>query len=167
MTTDVEKRLSYVGRHSTYTMARFLSKEEEKTIISAVKEAETATSGEVRVHIEDRCKEDDPITRAKEVFAELGMHETELHNGVILYVATKDHKLAVWGDNGIHEKVGQEFWDEEIKLMQKYFQADDYESGIRDAVLMIGQKLKEFFPYQKDDVNELSDDISYGEKDDA
>lgn len=148
-------------------MARFLSKSEEKTIISAIKEAENTTSGEVRVHIEDRCKADDIITRAKEVFAELKMHETELKNGVIIYIATKDQKMAIWGGKGIHEKVGQDFWEEEIKLMQRYFQADDYESGIKDAVLMVGQKLKEFFPYQKDDVNELSDDISYGENDDA
>lgn len=148
-------------------MARFLSKEEEQTIISAIKDAETATSGEVRVHIENKCKADDPVDRAKEVFAELKMHETELKNGVIIYIATKDHKLAIWGDQGIHEKVGQNFWEEEIKLMQKYFQADDYESGIKDAVLMVGQKLKEFFPYQKDDVNELPDDISYGENNDA
>ncbi|MEQ9264952.1 MAG: TPM domain-containing protein [Balneolaceae bacterium] len=148
-------------------MARFLSKEEEQTIISAIKDAETATSGEVRVHIENKCKADDPVDRAKEVFAELKMHETELKNGVIIYIATRDHKLAIWGDQGIHEKVGQDFWEEEIKLMQKYFQADDYESGIKDAVLMVGQKLKEFFPYQKDDVNELPDDISYGENNDA
>lgn len=147
-------------------MARFLTKEQEQTIIDAIKEAEMNTSGEVRVHIEDKCKGDDPIERAKEVFAKLGMHETELHNGVIIYVATKDHKMAVWGDKGIHEKVGQQFWEGEIGLMEKYFQADDYESGLRDAVLQIGEKLKEFFPYQKNDQNELSDDISYGEKDD-
>jgi uncharacterized membrane protein len=148
-------------------MARFLTKEQEQTIISAIKEAELNTSGEVRVHIEDKCKGGDAIERAKEVFAKLGMHETELQNGVIIYVATKDHKLAIWGDKGIHEKVGQQFWNEEIELMKKYFQADDHESGLRDAVLMVGEKLKEFFPYQKDDVNELSDDISYGENKDA
>ena len=146
-------------------MARFLSKEQERTIINAIKEAETNTSGEVRVHIEEKCKTGDPIERAKEVFAKLKMHETELRNGVIVYVATKDHKLAAWGDQGIHEKVGQQFWEEEIELMKKYFQADDYESGLRDAVLLIGEKLKEHFPYQKDDVNELSDEISYGKKD--
>ena len=76
-------------------MARFLTKEEEKTIIAAIKEAENNTSGEVRVHIEDRCKADDPINRAMEVFAELNMQETELKNGVIIYVATKDHKMAI------------------------------------------------------------------------
>lgn len=146
-------------------MSKILSKEEEKTIISAIKEAETATSGEVRVHFEDRCKAKDPIIRAKEVFAELNMHTTELRNGVIVYVAIKDHKIAVWGDEGIHTKVGQSFWDDVLSILQKYFKADDYESGLKDAILMIGQKLKEFFPYQKDDVNELSDEISYGEKD--
>lgn len=148
-------------------MARFITKEEEKTIISAIKEAETATSGEVRVHIEDRCKADDPINRAKEVFAELKMHETELKNGVIIYVAVKDHKLAIWGDEGINAKVGQNFWDQELELMTKYFQADDYETGLKEAVLHVGEKLKEFFPYQDDDINELSDEISFGDKDDA
>ncbi len=148
-------------------MARFITKEEEKTIISAIKEAETATSGEVRVHIEDRCKADDPITRAREVFAELNMHETELKNGVIIYVAVKDHKLAIWGGEGINAKVGQDFWDRELELMTKYFQAGDFETGLKEAVLHVGEKLKEFFPYQEDDVNELSDEISFGDRDDA
>lgn len=147
-------------------MAKFLSKEEEKTIVSAIKEAELNTSGEVRLHIEPKCKTEDPKERAIQVFAELGMHETELNNGVIIYVATKDHKMAIWGDSGIHEKVGQSFWEDEIALMKKYFQADDYESGLKDAILQVGQKLKEFFPYQQDDVNELSDDISYGGNED-
>lgn len=148
-------------------MSKFLTKEQEQTIISAIKEAETNTSGEVRVHIEDKCKAENVLDRAKEVFAELHMHETELRNGVIVYVATKDHKIAIWGDEGIHTKVGQNFWNDALDLMRKYFQADDYESGLKDAVLLIGEKLKEHFPYQKDDVNELPDDISYGGKKDA
>ncbi len=148
-------------------MSKFLSKEQERTVIAAIKEAETNTSGEIRVHIETKCKPGDPITRAKEVFAELKMHETELQNGTIIYVATKDHKIAIWGDEGINSKVGQDFWTAELELMTKYFQADDYETGLQEAILHIGKKLKEFFPYQKDDVNELSDDISYGGKTDA
>ena len=147
-------------------MAKFLTKEQEKTIVYAIQQAESATSGEVRVHLEPRCKADDPVERAKQVFAELKMHETELHNGTIIYVATKDHKLAIWGDQGINEKVGQEFWNEELELMKKYFSAGDYETGLEEAVLKVGEKLKEFFPYQKDDINELSDDISYGEDED-
>lgn len=146
-------------------MARILSKEQEKTVMNAIKEAETNTSGEIRVHIEDRCKIGDPIKRAIEMFGELHMHETELRNGVIVYVAIKDHKLAVWGDEGIHKKVGQNFWNDVLATVQKYFSAKDYETGLSEAILMIGDKLKEYFPYQSNDVNELSDDISYGDSD--
>ena len=148
-------------------MAEFLTKDEEKTIINAIKEAETNTSGEIRVHVEPTCKEDDPVKRAIEVFGELKMHETGLRNGTIIYVSTDDHKLAIWGDEGINSKAGQEFWDSELALMTKYFQAGDYETGLKEAVLHVGNKLKEFFPYQKDDENELSDDISYGGNEDA
>ena len=146
-------------------MARILSKEQEKTVMNAIKEAETNTSGEIRVHIEDRCKIGDPIKRAIEMFGELHMHETELRNGVIVYVAIKDHKLAVWGDEGIHKKVGQNFWNDVLATVQKYFSAKDYETGLSEAILMIGDNLKEYFPYQSNDVNELSDDISYGDSD--
>jgi len=146
-------------------MARILSNEQEKTVMNAIKEAETNTSGEIRVHIEDRCKIGDPIKRAIEMFGELHMYETELRNGVIVYVAIKDHKLAVWGDEGIHKKVGQNFWNDVLATVQKYFSAKDYETGLSEAILMIGDKLKKYFPYQSNDVNELSDDISYGDSD--
>lgn len=149
-------------------MKDFLNEDQEKTIIRAIREAETSSSGEIRVHLEAKCKNDEPIERAKEVFAELNMHETELRNGTIIYVATEDHKIAIWGDEGIHSKVGQNFWNDELDLLTKYFMADDYETGLREAVLRVGDKLREFFPYQgEDDINELSDDISYGDDKDA
>lgn len=149
-------------------MKDFLNEDQEKTIIRAIREAETSSSGEIRVHLEAKCKGKDPVERAKEVFAKLKMHETELRNGTIIYVATDDHKIAIWGDVGIHSKVGQGFWDDELDLLTKYFMADDYETGLREAVLKVGEKLREFFPYQgEDDINELSDDISYGDDKDA
>lgn len=149
-------------------MADFLNEDQEKTIIRAIREAETSSSGEIRVHLEAKCKDKNPIERAKAVFAELKMHETELRNGTIIYVATDDQKIAIWGDEGIHTKVGQGFWDDELDLLTKYFMADDYETGLREAVLKVGEKLREFFPYQgDDDINELSDDISYGDNKDA
>lgn len=149
-------------------MKDFLNEDQEKTIIRAIREAETSSSGEIRVHLEAKCKPEDPIVRAKEVFSELKMHKTELRNGTIIYVATEDHKIAIWGDEGIHSKVGQNFWNDELDLITKYFMADDYETGLKEAVLRIGEKLREFFPYQgEDDVNELSDDISYGDNKDA
>lgn len=147
-------------------MAKFLTQEQEEHIVDAISQAEEATSGEIRVHIEKKCRAESPIERAKEVFAELNMHETEFRNGVIVYVAWKDHKVAIWGDEGIHEKVGQQFWEDELELILKYFKAGDYETGLSEVVLQIGQKLKENFPYeQKGAINELSDDISYNPKD--
>lgn len=146
-------------------MARILSKEQEKHVMAAIAQAEKNTSGEIRVHIEDRCKSGDSIKRAIEVFSELHMHETELRNGVIVYVAIKDHKIAVWGDEGIHTLVGQDFWNDVLKTLTRYFQAGDFETGLSESILMIGDKLKEYFPFQTDDVNELSDDISYGDSD--
>lgn len=145
-------------------MAKFLSKDQEESIVQSIQQAEEATSGEIRVHIEKKCKSDSPIDRAKEVFAELKMHETELRNGVIVYVAYKDHKVAIWGDEGIHEKVGQDFWDEELSLILDYFKKEDYETGLSEVILQIGQKLKENFPYEKEDMNELPDSISYNEE---
>lgn len=145
-------------------MAKFLSKEQEESIVESISQAEIETSGEIRVHIEKTCPKEEPIERAKEVFAELNMHETELRNGVIVYVAYKDRKVAIWGDEGIHQKVGQEFWDDEFQLMLKYFKSEDYETGLSEVVLRIGHKLKEHFPHQKDDVNELSNEISYNKE---
>ncbi len=149
-------------------MAKFLSQEQEEHIVEAIQQAEEATSGEIRVHIEKKCKAESPIERAQQVFSELKMHETELRNGVIVYVAWKDHKIAIWGDEGIHEKVGQSFWEEEVDLLISFFKKEEYETGLSEVILQIGQKLKENFPYQSDDVNELSNTISYNkEQDDA
>jgi uncharacterized membrane protein len=145
-------------------MAKFLTQEQEEHVVEAIRLAEEATSGEIRVHVEKKCKAETPIERAKQVFAELKMHETDLRNGVIVYIAWKDQKVAIWGDEGIHEKLGQSFWESEVELLISYFQKEDYETGISEVVLQIGQKLKEFFPYQDGDVNELSNTISYNKE---
>lgn len=146
-------------------MAKFLTKEQEASIIESIAQAERETSGEIRIHIEKKCSTDSPIERARQVFEELGMHETDLRNGVIIYIAFKDHKLAIWGDEGIHSRVGQSFWEEEYELLKNYFREQDYETGLTEVILQIGQKLKENFPYQEDDINELTNDISYEDPD--
>lgn len=144
---------------------KLLSKDDEKSIIKAIEDAENATSGEIRLHIEKKCKID-VIERAQQVFVKLKMFETEQRNGVILYVASEDHKVVIWGDEGIHQKVGQNFWDEEITKIITHFKSGNYAAGIVETIGDIGEKLKEFFPYQSNDVNELSDEISYGEEED-
>ena len=140
----------------------FLSSDDELAIVQAIQEAEKKTSGEVRVHIEKKCPKKDPIKRAINLFQKLRMHKTDLRNGVIVYVATEDHLLAIWGDEGIHAKVGQEFWEDTLITLQKDFKTNQIKNGLTKALLDIGEKLQQHFPYQKDDKNELDDSISYG-----
>ena len=140
----------------------FLSSDDESAIVQAIQEAEKKTSGEVRVHIEKKCPKKDPVKRAISLFQKLGMHKTDLRNGVIVYVATEDHLLAIWGDEGIHAKVGQEFWESTLITLQEDFKTNQIKNGLTKALLDIGEKLQQHFPYKKDDKNELEDSISYG-----
>ena len=140
----------------------FLSSDDELAIVQAIQEAEKKTSGEVRVHIEKKCPRKDPLKRAISLFQKLHMHKTDLRNGVIVYVATEDHLLAIWGDEGIHAKVGQEFWESTLITLQEDFKTNQIKNGLTKALLDIGEKLQQHFPYQKDDKNELDDSISYG-----
>lgn len=139
----------------------FLTPDEEQRLIAAIKKAEFHTSGEIRVHIESKC-DGNALIRGYEVFHHLKMDTTELRNGVLFYVALDSHKFAIIGDKGINEKVGQNFWDAERDLVIDHFKKEDYITGMELAIHEVGQKLKAFFPYQDDDVNELPDEISIG-----
>lgn len=140
------------------------NKEEEAKILAAIKEAERDTSGEIRVHVDKRCK-NDPFDEAVKVFNKLGMYKTELRNGVLVFIAIEDHKFAIVGDSGINEKVPKGFWNETKELMLGHFKEGRIADGIVEGVLDAGAQLKQFFPYKKDDINELKDDISYGKND--
>ncbi len=139
----------------------FLTHDEEQAIIKAIQKAEKNTSGEIRVHIEKHTDKK-VMDRALEVFYSLKMDKTKLHNGVLLYVAVESKLFAILGDEGIHKKVPKDFWDEENKLVLSYFSEKKYAEGLSKAIENIGEKLKAFYPYKKDDVNELSDEISKG-----
>jgi len=138
----------------------YLSEEQEQHVIDAIAEAENRTSGEIRVHLEQHCDRE-PLVRAARIFHELGMDQTQQQNGVLIYIATEDHQVAVYAGKGIHEQVEDGFWEDIVHLMTEHFKNDEFEKGIADAVRMVGQKLEELFPYQKGDVNELTDEISY------
>ena len=141
----------------------FFTAEEQERIVQAIREAEQRTSGEVRVFVESRCRYMDAIDRAAEVFFGLEMDETDDHNGVLVYVAIKDHQLALFGDKGIHEKVGTAFWNEEVRRMIQQFDRNDIAQGIADCVRDIGEALHSHFPYDNDtDKNELPDEIVFG-----
>lgn len=141
----------------------FLTESEEKQIIEAIKTAEKATSGEIKVHIESKCPKE-VIKRATVVFNKLNMHKTELRNGVLFYVAVHDKKFAILGDHGINNKVPTHFWEDIKTNMQHRFKHGEFALGLSEGILKAGEQLKVHFPYQKGyDVNELSDDISIGE----
>jgi uncharacterized membrane protein len=138
------------------------NKIEEQLILSAIKAAENNTSGEIRLHIEPRCKTDDTYERAIDLFEELGMTETKDRNGVLIYMAIDDKKFAIIGDEGINDVVPENFWNNTKDLMIEQFKQGKIAQGLVVGIHDAGEQLKAFFPYQKDDTNELPDDISYG-----
>ncbi len=142
---------------------RLLSIDEEEQIVAAIRAAEKNTSGEVRVYVESRCRFVDPVDRAIEVFYGLKMEKTDDHNGVLIYVALKDHQLAVYGDEGIHKKTGAAFWQNAVAQMLQHFNKENHVTGICETVTAIGKTLEKEFPYQpNDDKNELPDAIVFG-----
>lgn len=141
----------------------FFSEEEKEVIMHAVKEAELRTSGEVRVYVESHCRFVDPVMRAKEVFHGLKMYETAERNAVLIYIAMKDRQLAVYGDEGIHAKVGHTFWNREVQQMLQHFNKNNYAEGIASIAKAVGEALHTHFPYDAaTDKNELPDDIVFG-----
>ena len=139
-----------------------LSELQQKNIVEAIKMAETNTSGEIKVHIEENCSSENPMNRAAEVFKYLSLHKTALRNGVLFYLAYEDHKFAILGDKGINDKVGQTFWDSTKKLLAENFKNGDFEKGLSLGIDEAGKQLKHYFPYNTDDKNEISDEISRG-----
>lgn len=137
----------------------FLSKAEEQEIVQAIVEAEKNTSGEIRVHIEEHS-EKTPLDRAQEVFFKLKMNETKDRNGVLFYVGVADHSFVILGDEGINKLVETDFWDCTKDLVISNFKEKNYKKGLIEGVLRAGERLKTYFPFQTDDENELSNEIS-------
>ncbi|MFL9845092.1 TPM domain-containing protein [Flavobacterium rhizosphaerae] len=137
----------------------FLSEEDEKTVVAAIKEAEKNTSGEIRVHIES-TSEKPPLERAQEVFKLLDMDATAAKNGVLFYVGVKNRSFAILGDEGINNVVENDFWDSTKDVVLGYFKQGLFAQGLSEGILKAGQRLKTYFPYNEDDVNELPDTIS-------
>ena len=137
----------------------FLSKAEEQEIVQAIVEAEKNTSGEIRVHIEEHT-EKSPLERAQEVFFELKMDETQDRNGVLFYICVSDKKFAIIGDKGINEAVESDFWDCTKDTVIANFKEGNFKKGLVEGILRAGERLKKYFPFQSDDTNELSNEIS-------
>jgi uncharacterized membrane protein len=140
----------------------FFTEEEQSRIVSAIKEAERKTSGEIKVHIASSSAWEDVVTQAAKVFDELNMEKTQDRNGVLIYIAKNDRQFAIWADKGINKVVPEGYWESTIDLMRSYMKAGQHAEGVIKGINMIGVKLKTFFPYQRNDVNELPDEISFG-----
>lgn len=139
----------------------FFTQQQKDGIKQAIEGAELNTSGEIRVHIENKCVED-VLDRAAYLFEKLDMHKTQQRNGVLFYLAVTDRKFAILGDAGINAVTPDNFWDSIKEKMLEEFKQGDFVRGLIQGIQMAGEALKKDFPYQTDDVNELSDDISFG-----
>ena len=139
---------------------KFFTQKQLDDIKMSVQRAELETSGEIRVYIEEVCK-GDVLDRAAYLFQKLGMARTQLRNGVMIYLAIKDHKFAIIGDAGINAKVPADFWDKAKTIMLNDFKEDLFTEGLCKAVLLAGDQLREHFPHQRDDNNELPDEVSF------
>ena len=139
----------------------FLGKENETLITKAIEKAEHQTSGEIRVHVESKCK-GEVLDRAAWLFKKLKMHETKDRNGVLIYLSINDRKFAIIGDAGINKVVPEGFWNDIKEMMIDHFKKGGFAFGLVEGIEKTGEHLKQYFPWQVDDVNELPDEISYG-----
>ena len=139
----------------------FLTKEEEQQIVAAICMAEKNTSGEIRVHLE-KTTPMDAYDRAMEVFHELKMDETELQNGVLIYLAVEDRRFVICGDKGINDVVQDDFWNCTRDIMVAEFKKGDFKQGLVDGIARAGEQLQKYFPWQDGDTNELTNEISRG-----
>ena len=142
--------------------SKYISKDEQEQIVKAIESAELNTSGEIRVHLESLCS-GDPLERAVYLFNKLKMHKTKDRNGVLVYIAFESKKFAIIGDSGINAMVPDNFWDQEKELLLSFLSKGELANGLISVIEIAGNNLKSYFPYQTDDTNEQSNEISFGE----
>ncbi len=143
------------------TAKSFFTESQKAIIQKAIAAAELNTSGEIRVHIDNLCKEE-VLDKAANIFHELKMDATVLKNGVLFYLAVKDQKFAIIGDKGINEKVPADFWDQIKDTMLINFKEQKFTEGLSLGIELAGEKLKLYFPISHNDTNELTNEVSFG-----
>ncbi|WP_438425620.1 TPM domain-containing protein [Aquimarina macrocephali] len=139
----------------------FLTYDQEQQVVAAIRSAEKTTSGEIRVHLEKHT-EIEILERATEVFHWLKMDNTIQRNGVLIYVAVEDRSFAIFGDKGINDVVEDDFWESTKNAILEQFKKGGFTQGLIDGVLLAGEQLQKYFPWDHTDINELSDEISKG-----
>jgi uncharacterized membrane protein len=137
----------------------FLTKLEHDRVIEAIREAESKTSGEIRVLIQRGKLKTDPLVAAQRKFHRLGMQKTRERNAVLIFVAPRAHKFAVVGDKAIHQKCGDEFWQRIVQGMGAHFQNEKFSHALVEAIQEVGKALAAHFPGAPTNTNELPDDV--------
>ena len=140
----------------------FLSKLEHDRIVQTIREAESKTSGEIRVFVQRGKLKSDPLAAAQKKFRQLHMHKTRESNAVLIFVAPRAHKFAVVGDKAIHEKCGDEFWQRVVTRMRTHFQNENFSDALVEAIKEIASVMASHFPKTLGNANELPDDVIEG-----
>jgi uncharacterized membrane protein len=140
----------------------FLSKVEHDRIVQAIREAESNTSGEIRVFIQRGKLNGDPLVAAQKKFYQLAMHKTRDRNAVLLFVAPRVHKFAVFGDKAVHEKCGEQFWQRLVEGMRIHFQSEKFTNALVEGIKETGKLLAAHFPRRSTSASELPDDVVQG-----
>ena len=138
----------------------FLNEKEINDLAVIISKAELLTSGEIRLHLEEKCQIDTEA-RALEVFYSLNMGNTKLKNAVLIYISYGDQKFAICGDEGIHENVSNRFWKSLRNSLRRSFEKKDFFKGISITIMECGRQLRTYFPYQHDDINELDNHVTF------
>ncbi len=141
-------------------ITRVLADADLTAVSQAIAQAEAETSGEIRVHVDPQLPAGDSLSRARQVFVEIGMHRTRERNAVLIYLALAERHVAVLGDEGIHTHVGADYWNRLRDLLVERLHAGRTREALVEAVAEVGQALRAHFPRRPDDTNELSDQVS-------
>ena len=146
-------------------LADFIPSEGQRRIADAITAAERHTTGEICVHVTPRCR-DNVMKRAVKTFNRLHLYTTKRRNAVLIFIAYEDRKLAILGDTAIHEAVPEGFWDGEVEELTNYLKAGRPVDGLCAIIARMGERLSEYFPGERDDENELSNEVTFDDGDD-
>ena len=140
----------------------FLGKLDHDRIVAAIGAAEAKTSGQIRVYVQRGELDGDALDYAQKKFHKLGLQATKERNGVLILVLPRARKFAVIGDEGVHQKCGDEFWQELVEGMRVHFQNENFTDALIEAIQETGKLLARHFPKRAAPQNELPDEIVEG-----
>jgi uncharacterized membrane protein len=141
---------------------RFLRELDHDRIVGAIKATEAKTSGQIRVFLQRGQFAEDALERAQKKFLQLGMQKTRERNAILILVAPRVQKFAVVGDEGVHQKCGEKFWEELVEKMRGHFLREEFTEALIEGIESAGALLARYFPKTGPSTNELPDEIVEG-----